>query len=70
MHVLAQVETFAWVDFGMFLALACERAGWALWKKTGVPGPPLGAYHPGWSARPSIRLAGAHGSILATCPSD
>ena len=26
-HVLALVETFAWWTFGMFLALACERAG-------------------------------------------
>ena len=39
-------------------------------KKSGVPGPPLGAHHPGRGARPSIRLVGAHGSILATCPSD
>ena len=34
-HVLALVETFAWWTFGMFLALACERAGlWSLRKKT------------------------------------
>eukprot|EP00964_Phaeocystis_antarctica_P006498 scaffold3516_cov26-Phaeocystis_antarctica.AAC.1 len=36
----------------------------------GVPGPPLGAHHPGRSARPSIRLVGPHGTISASCLSD
>ena len=35
-----------------------------------MPGPPLGAHRPGRSARPSIRLVGPQGSILATCLSD
>ena len=41
-HVLARGRDVWLVDFGTFLALACDPR-WALRKKTGASGPPLGA---------------------------
>ena len=59
-HVLARGRDVWLVDFGTFLALACERAGLCGRKRVRqerrwVP------HHPGRSAHPSTRLVGRAG---------